>query len=121
MRGVAVFACVAGERHELGLMMAAIALRRDGWKVVYLGADTPLADAVALARRLSARILGLSLSVRAHARALERALAKASLPDGIRLVLGGAGSSAVLAERLGAVHAGAELDRAVETVRSLTA
>ncbi len=49
VRGVAVLACAPGERHELGLMMAAIALRRDGWKVVYLGADTPLADAVALA------------------------------------------------------------------------
>ena len=45
VRGIAVLACAPGERHELGLMMAAIALRRDGWKVVYLGADTPLADA----------------------------------------------------------------------------
>ena len=54
VRGVAVLACAPGERHELGLMMAAIALRRDGWKVVYLGADTPFGDAVALAARLGA-------------------------------------------------------------------
>src|SRR6185437_1257551 len=52
VRGVAVLACAPGERHELGLMMTAIAFRRDGWKVVYLGADTPLADALALAGRL---------------------------------------------------------------------
>src|SRR6267154_2669037 len=57
VRGTAVLLCVPGERHELGLMMAAIALRRDGWKVVYLGADTPFEDAVALARRLSARVV----------------------------------------------------------------
>jgi MerR family transcriptional regulator, light-induced transcriptional regulator len=51
VHGVAVLACAPGERHELGLMMATIALRRDGWKVVYLGADAPLTDAFALARR----------------------------------------------------------------------
>src|SRR6059058_627124 len=47
VRGVAVLACAPGEHHELGLMMAAISLRRDGWKVAYLGADTPIADAAA--------------------------------------------------------------------------
>ena len=119
IRGVAVLACGPGERHELGLMMAAIALRRDGWKVVYLGADTPLEDAVALARRVSARIVGVSLAMREHAKALEQALAKTSLPDGVSLVLGGAGSSPAVAKRLGALYAGPELRGAVETVRVL--
>jgi MerR family transcriptional regulator, light-induced transcriptional regulator len=121
VRGVAVLACAPGERHELGLMMAAIALRRDGWKVVYLGADTPLEDAIALARRVSARIIGLSLAMRDHAQALEQALRKTSLPDGVSLVLGGSGSSPSIAKRLGALYAGPELRGAVETVRVLTA
>jgi MerR family transcriptional regulator, light-induced transcriptional regulator len=121
VRGVAVLACAPGERHELGLMMAAIALRRDGWKVVYLGADTPLEDAVALARRVSARIVGLSLAMREHAKALEQALANTSLPEGVSLVLGGSGSSQSIAERLGALYAGPELRGAVETVRVLAA
>jgi MerR family transcriptional regulator, light-induced transcriptional regulator len=60
VRGTAVLACAPGERHELGLMMLAIALRRDGWKVTYLGADTPFEAAVALAGRQSARLLGIS-------------------------------------------------------------
>ena len=119
VRGIAVLACAPGERHELGLMMVAIALRRDGWKVVYLGADTPFEDAVALAQRLSARVLGLSLAMREHAQALEQALAKASLPKGVSLVLGGAGSSQSIAKRLGALYAGPELRSAVETVRVL--
>jgi MerR family transcriptional regulator, light-induced transcriptional regulator len=119
VRGVAVLACAPGERHELGLMMAAIALRRDGWKVVYLGADTPFEDAVALARRLSARIVGLSLAMREHAKALEQTLAKTSLPEGVSLVLGGSGSSQSVAKRLGALYAGPELRDAVETVRVL--
>lgn len=119
VRGVAVLACAPGERHELGLMMAAIALRRDGWKVVYLGADTPFEDAVALARRLPARIVGLSLAMREHVKALEQALAKTTLPEDVRLVLGGAGSSESVAKRLGALYAGPELRSAVETVRVL--
>jgi methanogenic corrinoid protein MtbC1 len=116
-----VLACAPGERHELGLMMAAIALRRDGWKVVYLGADTPLEDAVALARRVSARIVGLSLAIREHARTLEQALMRTPLPEDVSLVLGGSGSSPAVAKRLGAVYAGPELRAAVETVRVLTA
>jgi methanogenic corrinoid protein MtbC1 len=119
VRGVAVLACAPGERHELGLMMAAIALRRDGWKVVYLGADTPFEDAVALALRLSARIVGLSLAMREHAKALEQALANTSLPEDVWLVLGGAGSSQSVAKRLGALYAGPELRSAVENVRVL--
>jgi methanogenic corrinoid protein MtbC1 len=121
VRGVAVLACAPGERHELGLMMAAIALRRDGWKVVYLGADTPFEDAVALARRLSARIVGLSLAIREHAKALEQALAKTTLPEGVSLVLGGPGVSQPVAKRLGALYAGPDLRGAVETVRVLAA
>ena len=121
VRGVAVLACAPGERHELGLMMAAIALRRDGWKVTYHGADTPLEDAVALAQRVSARIVGLSVAMREHARTLEQALAKTSLPEGVSLVIGGSGSSPSIAKRLGAVYAGPELRGAVETVRVLAA
>jgi DNA-binding transcriptional MerR regulator len=117
VRGTAVLLCAPGERHELGLMSAAIVLRRDGWKVVYLGADTPLADAVALARRLPARLLGLSIALREHAEALERK----TFPEGIALVVGGSGASAALARRLGGTWAGPGLRSAVETVRSVTA
>jgi len=121
VRGVAVLACAPGERHELGLMMAAIALRRDGWKVVYLGADTPLADALALATRLDSRIIGISLACAERADAVEQVLAGYGLPEGIALVVGGGGASTAVAERLGGVYAGPGLDHAVEAVRALAA
>jgi methanogenic corrinoid protein MtbC1 len=120
VRGTAVLLCVPGERHELGLMMATIALRRDGWKVAYLGADAPLADALALAESLSARVLGLSLSTEARADGLEAAL-QAGVPRGVSLVLGGAGATRPLARRLGAVYPGPELGGAVQTIRALAA
>jgi len=121
VRGVAVLACAPGERHELGLMMAAIALRRDGWKVVYLGADTPLSDALALATRLDSRVLGLSLANAKRADAVEQVLDGDGLPEGLVLVVGGGGASDAVAKRLGGIYAGTELDRAVEAVRALSA
>lgn len=38
----ALLACVPGEQHELGLLAFGLALRTHGWRVEYLGADTPL-------------------------------------------------------------------------------
>ena len=43
--GVAVLACGPGEQHDLGLLMLAVMLRADGWRVEFLGADTPVASA----------------------------------------------------------------------------
>lgn len=120
-RGVAVLACAPGERHELGLMMAAIALRRDGWDAVYLGGDTPVADAIALAERLSARLLGISVSSPALGVALQAALEGVPRPDGLTLVLGGRGASAELAESLAATLASPELPAAVRALRSFSA
>jgi methanogenic corrinoid protein MtbC1 len=39
-----VLACAPGELHDLGLIAFGLALRARGWRVVYLGADTPLAS-----------------------------------------------------------------------------
>ncbi|MDX6484899.1 MAG: MerR family transcriptional regulator, light-induced transcriptional regulator [Gaiellaceae bacterium] len=119
VHGVAVLACAPGERHELGLMMAAIALRRDGWKVAYLGADTPLEDAFALATKLHATMVGISLASKERAKGLEQALADA--PEELSVVIGGSGSSRALAKRLGATYAGPDLKGAVHTLRALSA
>jgi DNA-binding transcriptional MerR regulator len=40
----AVLACPPGEQHDLPLLAFGIVLHRNGWRIVYLGADTPLAD-----------------------------------------------------------------------------
>jgi len=120
IRGTVVLTCAPGERHELGLMMAAIALRRDGWKIVYLGADTPLRDAVALARRVGARVLGISLAMDERVAALERAL-RGAKPEELEVVVGGSAATRQVAKRLGATYAGAELPSAVETLRRVAA
>jgi DNA-binding transcriptional MerR regulator len=41
----AILACVPGEQHELGLLAFGVALRRRGWRITYLGTDSPI-DAI---------------------------------------------------------------------------
>lgn len=91
-----------GERHEMGAMLAAYALRRRGLPALYLGPDTPLPDLRELSRRLRARAVVLSAL-------LQEGLA--TLPDGAladlapRVYLGGRGASPEEARRLGALYA----------------
>lgn len=121
VRGVLVLACAPGERHELGLMTVAIALRNDGWKVAYLGADTPLADACALARSAGAVALGISVCMREHAGEIERELSACERPDELEIVLGGAAATRSLAKKLGGRYLDGELSEIVRAMRALAA
>jgi DNA-binding transcriptional MerR regulator len=120
VRGVTVLACAPGERHELGLMIWAIALRADGWKVDYLGPDTPLEDAFALAQRRAARILCVSLTLEARAPEVERSIAELDR-GGVELVVGGRGASPELAARIGAHYLPGDLREAVGALRRFAA
>jgi MerR family transcriptional regulator, light-induced transcriptional regulator len=48
----AILACVPGEQHELGLLVFGVALRRRGWRITYLGADSPIGAVADIARSL---------------------------------------------------------------------
>jgi DNA-binding transcriptional MerR regulator len=49
----ALLACAPGEQHELGLIVFGLALRRHGWRITYLGADTPVDTLAAAVEELS--------------------------------------------------------------------
>ena len=53
---IAIVACPSGERHAVGALCLAVLMAQDGWRISFLGADTPLgeADSVAHARRARA-------------------------------------------------------------------
>lgn len=61
-RGPIVAACVAGERHELGLLATVVLLSRHGFNIVYLGADLPLPDLQETIDRLAPPMVLLSAS-----------------------------------------------------------
>src|SRR4051794_36896032 len=97
----AVLACPSDERHELGLLCFALALRGRGWRVCYLGADTP-ADAIAsVAGQLDAELIVLGA---VQAEPLVGAMdGLATLGgNGRRLCVGGRGASPAMAAALGA-------------------
>jgi methanogenic corrinoid protein MtbC1 len=113
IRGVAVLACVPGERHELGLLMLGTLLRADGWQVAYVGADAPLVDALDLAERLDAGAVCLSATMREHLASLK----SLELPPNVTLTLGGAAAGPTAARRLRAQYADGNLRRAVRELR----
>lgn len=96
----AVLACPSDERHDLGLLCFALALRGRGWRVCYLGADTPTEAIADVAAALDARIVVLG-AVRAEP-LVGVAAPLAKLAATRRVCVGGRGASAALAARLGA-------------------
>ena len=55
----AILACVPGEHHELGLLVFGVALRRRGWRITYLGTDSPIGAVADIARSLAPAVVVL--------------------------------------------------------------
>jgi MerR family transcriptional regulator, light-induced transcriptional regulator len=89
VRGVAVLACAPGELHEIGLLMVALQLRADGWQVAYLGADTPVTEALALATQLGASALLFSVTREEPGKTLAAQLSAADVPARLTILVGG--------------------------------
>ena len=61
-----VVACAPGDRHELGALMLAVTLRRGGYRVYFIGADTPLPDLAELAQSLRPAAVFVSVAMPEH-------------------------------------------------------
>jgi DNA-binding transcriptional MerR regulator len=58
----ALLACPPGELHDVSLVMFGLALSRRGWRVTFLGANTPMEDVFATQDRVGARLTVLFAS-----------------------------------------------------------
>jgi methanogenic corrinoid protein MtbC1 len=56
----AVLACPSDERHDIGLVSFGIVLRRGGWRITFLGADTPVQTVSETAAALGAELVVLA-------------------------------------------------------------
>jgi MerR family transcriptional regulator, light-induced transcriptional regulator len=96
----AVLACPPGELHDLPLLVFGVALHRNGWRIVYLGADTPLADLARTVEEKHADVVILA--------AITPQRFQESIPDLTSLAriaplrLAGAGATAGVADTVGA-------------------
>ena len=66
----ALLACPPGEHHDLGLIILGLALRDRGWRVTFLGPDTPIQTLAATADQLAPDVVVLP---RSHASRSSRA------------------------------------------------
>lgn len=57
---LALLACLPGEFHDLGLIAFGLALRARGWRIVFLGADTPAETIDTAARMIDPALVVLS-------------------------------------------------------------
>jgi methanogenic corrinoid protein MtbC1 len=91
-----VVATPAGQRHELGAMLAAAAAASEGWGVTYLGADLPAEDVLAAARQSHARAVALSALHPTDDPALIGYVGdlRRALPADVRLLIGGPAATA---------------------------
>ena len=101
----ALLAAPPGEQHDLGLVVLGLALRDRGWRVTFLGADTPIETIADTARRVAPEVIVVATLVPPEAapRAAIRVLARDR-----RVVVSGAGVSAELAGEVGAEHFGGD-------------
>ena len=96
----ALLACPAGELHTIGLLCFGLALRAQGWRVTYLGADTPTRALAEVATHVQPTCVvlasadGTVFGRRVH----ELAELAADVPTAV----GGAGASQSLAAEIGA-------------------
>jgi MerR family transcriptional regulator, light-induced transcriptional regulator len=93
----AILACVPGEQHELGLLAFGVALRRRGWRITYLGTDSPI-DAVADVAPSLAPTVVVLLSMNPdnfldHAREIEQ------LANQVPVVIAGPGATPEIARQ----------------------
>jgi DNA-binding transcriptional MerR regulator len=119
-RGVgprALLACVPGEQHELGLIAFGLALRTHGWRIEYLGADTPLDTIRSVAESLDADLVVVSAVMPERIREVVAELRP--ITRGRRLAVGGAGAEGLETTGLDALALTADPVQEAERVTAL--
>ena len=103
----AVLACLPGELHDIGLVCFGLALRKKGWRILYLGQDTPLETVAFALKRSRAKVL-VALSIERR-RFTVVADELAQFAERGVVAVGGAGATDEYARRVGATNLGPDL------------
>jgi len=97
--GLALLACLPGELHDLGLIAFGLALRARGWRIVYLGPDTPIETLDSASRILDPRLVVFSSVSKKRVRPAAGELRRLAARH--QLAVGGVAAKAVELESLG--------------------
>jgi methanogenic corrinoid protein MtbC1 len=111
---LAILACAPGERHDIGLIGFGLVLRSHGWRILFLGADTPLAT---LAGAVTATEPDLVVVSAVEPQRFEsEAAGLRRLARTTRLVLSGPGAEESVCARLKIEHLNGDLVAAAHAV-----
>ena len=95
-----LFATTKGERHEFGILCAAMLAASGGLRIAYLGVDLPSSEILEAAQRTNARVLVLGMKAATSGKDSLKELARVAekLPGSMELWVGGIRSANVLRE-----------------------
>lgn len=93
---LAILACAPGELHDLPLIAFGLALRAHGWRIAFLGPDTPLGTLADASAKLEPRLVVVSATSAARLARVRDELG--TLARSTPLALAGAGATNALAE-----------------------
>ncbi len=93
--GAVLLSTLPGERHRLGLLMAALAYATQGLRTELLGVDLPVASIAQAARALKVDRVAISLSIQSSGESTRRLLLdlQERLPPDCQLIIGGQGAA----------------------------
>ncbi len=115
-----IVACAPTDQHELGPLMLAVALRRAGYRVYYVGANTPTSDLF----EMSSQVMPIALMISAStAKAVEKLMEEQHYFRNVspHIVFGGAAfnENPDLARTLGGLYLGADIPSSLEKFEQL--
>jgi DNA-binding transcriptional MerR regulator len=97
---MALLACAPDEDHDLGLISFGLGLRHQGWRILMLGANTPIETVEASAAAMRPDLVVVTSTRRERLTTLTEGLRAIGARH--RLLLGGGGADAALARKVGA-------------------
>jgi DNA-binding transcriptional MerR regulator len=110
----AILACVPGEHHELGLLTFGVALHRRGWRITYLGTDSPVAAVADISRSVvPAVVVLLGMTEEGF---LDQAHEIETLAKQVQVVIAGRGATHKVARRTGTHALNQDPVSAAETI-----
>ncbi|MDQ6810744.1 MAG: cobalamin B12-binding domain-containing protein [Actinomycetota bacterium] len=114
----ALLACLPGDQHDLGLICFGLALRGHGWRITFLGADTPLFTITEAAHLLQPALVVVTVTL-----AEQATDARAGLLDvagAAPIAIAGGGASSTIAHTIGARYLREDPVTAAATVAGAT-
>ena len=111
----AVLASAEGDQHDLPVLLFGVVLRTHGWRITFLGADTPVASLAETVRAIRPDVVVVAGTVRGVFDPIVEQLREVS--KDVPLYLAGAAADHDLAGRAEAVHLDGDLVEATTRVR----